>query len=158
MLLKQPGQWCYCSPPIFLASSQTAPRPLSSFDTHARWQPVTQSVRSRRFYRKIGDCEQSTARALRYYWPYCKLINPGNILHLSYQWWRRPLKMATTVTKTKYASSWFITFSEWSWRWVRCQDKASIILILPQPLAQLITLSSTLIIPNITGTSSNNCL
>ena len=158
MLLKQPGQWCYCSPPIFLASSQTAPRPLSSFDTHARWQPVTQSVRSRRFYRKIDDCEQSTARALRYYWPYCKLINPGNILHLSYQWWRRPLKMATTVTKGKYASSLFITFSEWLWRWVRCQDKASIILILPQPLAQLITLSSTLIVPNITGTSSNNCL
>ena len=34
----------------------------------------------------------------------------------------------------------------------------SIILILPQPSAQLITLTSTLIIPNITGTSSNNCL
>ena len=158
MLLKQPGQWCNYSLSIFLASSQTAPRPLSSFDTHARWQPVTQSVRSRRFYRKIGDCEQSTARALRYYWPYCKLINPGNILHLSYQWWRRPLKMATTVTKGKYASSWSITFSEWLWRWLRCQDKASIILILPQPSTQLITLTSTLIIPNITGTSSNNCL
>ena len=35
------------------------PRPLSSFDTHARWQPVTQSVRSRQSYRKIEDFEQS---------------------------------------------------------------------------------------------------
>ena len=38
------------------------PRPLSSFDTHARWQPVTQSARSRRSYGKIEDCEQSTRR------------------------------------------------------------------------------------------------
>jgi len=30
-------QWCYYSPSIFLASSQTDPCPLSSFDTHARW-------------------------------------------------------------------------------------------------------------------------
>ena len=36
------------------------PRPLSSFDTHARWRPVTQSARSRRSYGKIEDCEQST--------------------------------------------------------------------------------------------------
>ena len=36
------------------------PRPLSSFDTHLRWQPVTQSARSRRSYGKIEDCEQST--------------------------------------------------------------------------------------------------
>ena len=36
------------------------PRPLSSFDTHARWQPVTQSARSRWSYGKIEDCEQST--------------------------------------------------------------------------------------------------
>ena len=35
------------------------PRPLSSFDTHARWQPVTQSASSRRSYGKIEDCEQS---------------------------------------------------------------------------------------------------
>ena len=34
------------------------PRPLSSFD-NARWQPVTQSARSRRSYGKIEDCEQS---------------------------------------------------------------------------------------------------
>ena len=48
------------SPSIFLASSQTAPRPLSSFDTDARWQPVTaQSARSRRSYGKIEDREQS---------------------------------------------------------------------------------------------------
>ena len=32
---------------------------ISSFDTHARWQPVTQSARSRQSYGKIGDCEQS---------------------------------------------------------------------------------------------------
>ena len=36
------------------------PRPLSSFDTHARWQPVTQSARSRWSYGKIEDCEQSS--------------------------------------------------------------------------------------------------
>ena len=35
------------------------PRPLSSFDTHARWQPVTQSARSRWSYGKIEDCNQS---------------------------------------------------------------------------------------------------
>ena len=45
---------------IFLASSQTVPGPLSSFDTHARCQPVTQNARSRRSYGKIGDCEQSS--------------------------------------------------------------------------------------------------
>ena len=44
---------------IFLTITQTAPRPLSSFDTHARWQPVTQSIRSRRSYGKIEDREQS---------------------------------------------------------------------------------------------------
>ena len=42
------------------ASSQTVPAPPSSFDTHARWQPVTQSARSRRSYGKTEDCEQST--------------------------------------------------------------------------------------------------
>ena len=36
------------------------PRPLSSFDNHARWQPVTQSARSRRSYEKIEDCKQSS--------------------------------------------------------------------------------------------------
>ena len=30
-----------------------------SFDTHARWQPVTQSARSLRSYGKIEDCEQT---------------------------------------------------------------------------------------------------
>ena len=53
-------QWCYYSPSIFHASSQTAPRSLSSFDTHARWQPITQSARSRRSYGKIEDCKQSS--------------------------------------------------------------------------------------------------
>ena len=38
------------------------PLPLSSFDTHGRWQPLTQSARSRWSYGKIGDCEQSTIR------------------------------------------------------------------------------------------------
>ena len=33
------------------------PRPL--METHARWQPVTQSARCRRSYGKIEDCEQS---------------------------------------------------------------------------------------------------
>ena len=42
------------------------PRPLSGFDTHARWLPITQSARSRRSYGKIGDCEQSiTSSAFR---------------------------------------------------------------------------------------------
>jgi len=36
------------------------PCPLSGFDTHARWQPVTQSAQSRQSYGKIGDCEQSS--------------------------------------------------------------------------------------------------
>ena len=35
------------------------PRPLSGFETHAIWQPVTQCARSRWSYGKIGDCEQS---------------------------------------------------------------------------------------------------
>ena len=39
--------------------SSNSPRPLSSFDTHARWQPVTQGARSRRSYGKIEDCQQS---------------------------------------------------------------------------------------------------
>ena len=37
------------------------PSPLSSFDTHARRQPVTGSARSRRSHGKIENCEQSTA-------------------------------------------------------------------------------------------------
>ena len=32
---------------------------LSSFDTHPRWLPVTQSAWSQWSYGKIGDCEQS---------------------------------------------------------------------------------------------------
>ena len=34
------------------------PRSLSSFDSHARWQPMTQSTQSRLSYEKIEDCEQ----------------------------------------------------------------------------------------------------
>ena len=40
------------------------PRPLSSFDTYAKWKPVTQSPRSRPSYGKIEDCEQSNAQSL----------------------------------------------------------------------------------------------
>ena len=35
------------------------PCPLSSFGTHARWQPVTQSAQSWLSYGKIEDCDQS---------------------------------------------------------------------------------------------------
>ena len=38
------------------------PRPLSSFDTRARWQPLRRAI-SQRFHGKIGDCEQSTPSA-----------------------------------------------------------------------------------------------
>ena len=54
---------------MFLASCQTAPCPLSGFDTHARWQPVTQSARSQRSYRKIGDCEQSSSEHIFFSFP-----------------------------------------------------------------------------------------
>ena len=48
-----------------IASSQTDPdRPLSSFHTHTRRQPVTQSPRSRRSYGKIEDCEESRGRTV----------------------------------------------------------------------------------------------
>ena len=40
------------------------PRPLSSFDTHARWQPVTQSARSRPSYGKTEDCDSLYAGLL----------------------------------------------------------------------------------------------
>ena len=48
-------------PLFFSLQTQTAPAPapLSSFDIHATWRPVTQSIRSRRYHVKIGDCEQS---------------------------------------------------------------------------------------------------
>ena len=54
------------------------PRPLSSFDTHARWQPVTQSARSRRSYGKIGACEQSIILIIRkFLWIFAPLFNDG---------------------------------------------------------------------------------
>ena len=43
------------------------PRPLSSFDTHVRWKPVTQSARSRWSYGKIEDFEQSIIDIVGYY-------------------------------------------------------------------------------------------
>ena len=45
------------------------PCPLSTFDTHARWQPVTQSARSRWSYGIIEDCEQSRSDTV----PICAL-------------------------------------------------------------------------------------
>ena len=54
---------------IFLASPQTVPRPLSSFDTHARWQHTMQSARSWQSYGKIKDCEQSRVTSS---WPVLK--------------------------------------------------------------------------------------
>ena len=51
------GRWLFFSlPPI-------RPRPLSSFNTYASWQPVTESARSRWSYGKIEDCEQSRNRS-----------------------------------------------------------------------------------------------
>ena len=44
------------------------PLPLSKFDTHARWLPVTQSARSRRSYGKIKHCEQSITKRHKGYW------------------------------------------------------------------------------------------
>ena len=38
--------------------------PPSSFHTHTRRQPVTQSPRSRRSYGKIEDCEESRGRTV----------------------------------------------------------------------------------------------
>ena len=45
------------------------PRPLSSFDTHARWQRVMQSASSRWSYEKIGDCEESSVHVKTWEWP-----------------------------------------------------------------------------------------
>ena len=39
---------------------------ILSFDTHARWQPVTQSARSRRSYGNIEDREQPNPGASYY--------------------------------------------------------------------------------------------
>ena len=39
--------------PLFFSLAPKPPLPLSSFDTHARWQTVTQSARSRWSYEKI---------------------------------------------------------------------------------------------------------
>ena len=53
----------------FRASSRTAPARLlvSSFDTHARWQPVTQNPWSRPPYGKIEDCEQSNKNPVTFH-------------------------------------------------------------------------------------------
>ena len=44
---------------------QTAPRPLSSFDTHERWQPITQSTLSQQSYRKyrtVNSLNENTTK------------------------------------------------------------------------------------------------
>ena len=46
--------------PLFFSLPPIRPRPLSSFNTYASWQPVTESARSRWSYGIIEDCEQST--------------------------------------------------------------------------------------------------
>lgn len=38
----------------------TPPPPPSRFDNHPRWPSVMQSLRSRRSYGKLGECEQSS--------------------------------------------------------------------------------------------------
>ena len=45
--------------PLFFSLAPKPPLPLSSFDTHARWQTVTQSARSRWSYEKIEAVNSS---------------------------------------------------------------------------------------------------
>ena len=45
--------------PLFFSLPPIRPRPLSSFNTYASWQPVTESAQSRWSYGKIEDYEQS---------------------------------------------------------------------------------------------------
>ena len=50
-------------------SEKTAPAPLSSFDTHARWQPVTQSARSRWSYGKMSNLQANSLFSMHNNWP-----------------------------------------------------------------------------------------
>ena len=51
----------------------------------------------------LGGSEKNWGTVITSLHHHCNNITASlqNTLHLSYQWWRRPLKMATTVTKTK---------------------------------------------------------
>ncbi|CAH3021388.1 unnamed protein product [Porites evermanni] len=53
---------------LFFSLPSNPSRPLSSFDTHPRWLPVTQSAPSRRSYGKIGTvkCDQSVVTCIRF--------------------------------------------------------------------------------------------
>ena len=51
--------------PLFFSLPPIRPRPLSSFNTYASWQPVTESARSRWSYGKIEDCEQSILKQIK---------------------------------------------------------------------------------------------
>ena len=44
------------------------PRKRASGFTYPRWPPVTQSLRSRRSYGKIGDCESTDERDIWWIW------------------------------------------------------------------------------------------
>ena len=74
------------------------PRPLSSFDTHARWQPVTQSSRSRWSYGKIEDCEHSRSCSFR----------PKDWQNLIGRWcWllgKRTIKLTVSFVTQQYVS------------------------------------------------------
>ena len=63
------------------------PRPLSSFDTYARWQPLTQGARSRWSYGKIEDCEQSNNWEIRHHSLVCccGFADILNVLGLGFQ-------------------------------------------------------------------------
>jgi len=82
--------------------------PLSSFDTRARWQPVTQSARSRRSYGKIEDCEQSNHQLTWYktLW-LCRWLPP----RLSK---RQSLSATAVLLRTTFTNS-FQVKSDRSW-------------------------------------------
>ena len=73
------------------------PRPLSSFDTHVRWQPVTQSSRSRWSYGKIEDCEQSNSGTKRLAHTFLPSFDNVNC-RLCQEGWLRSRDSATMVT------------------------------------------------------------
>ena len=50
----------FFSPPPVVLSNCPPPPPPSRFNTHLRWPPVMQSLRSRRSHGKIGDRDKST--------------------------------------------------------------------------------------------------
>ena len=84
---------------LFFSLPLKPPRSLSSFDTHARWLPVMQSVRSRRSYGKIGDCEQSAEmnkRVLIAGVPY-----PLSSIDLPFPLPPNPLPVLTPATQAK---------------------------------------------------------